>query len=203
VHSDPSGEFVDEGGDTFEGPPNPDPKGHEYVDQNTFALGQMRNDPESSAGANGYLETGKLDSDALTDVIFDTTLGLGASGAASAAGKAINNFLWSPSLPKVFWSGSTTCKDAAKELATSIGGKTLEMTPIGKAMDIMGNVPILKDIVRPLWSDMSSKFATNTYGPATVVQSMSAGVRTSSIWAKSEFPTLINQGNQITFKLIP
>lgn len=200
---DPTGLYVDEAGNTFQGPANPDPAAREYVDMSAFNASQNIQAPfEGFSGINGYKATGALGHDLATDIVFD-----GVVGGVSAAGRVGANALGQRALfgsaeNRVFWSGGDAAKQAAANLAKSNGGKTLEMTVPGKVLDKIttkSNFPIL----RPAWEAASKSFAKGAKGPVDAVQSASRGVRLESVWRQIEYPVLQRQGNEIFYHLAP
>ena len=100
---------------------------------------------------------------------------------------------------RAFWSGPGARK-AAEEYARSTGGKTLEMTLTGKALDKITTRGNFK-YVKPLWNVASKNFARGAKGPVDVFHSRE-GVRLKSVWAQSEFPILKNQGNDINYHIV-
>lgn len=81
---DPTGLFVDEVGNTFQGPANPDPAAKEYVNMNAFQQSQGIQAPfEGFAGSNGYKASGALGNDLVTDTVFDAVISLGVGSGLS------------------------------------------------------------------------------------------------------------------------
>ena len=103
---------------------------------------------------------------------------------------------------RVFWSGGSQTRAAAEAYAKTTGGQTLEMTTVGKILDAITTdktYPYLK----PLWNKASQNFAQGANGAVDVFQSSSRGVRLDSVWRNYEYPQLINQGNTISYHIIP
>jgi len=97
---------------------------------------------------------------------------------------------------RVFWSGRGS-REAAEVFAKSNGGRTLEMTRLGGALDRVttpGNFKYMK----PLWNFASSRFANGAKGPVNVIHS-SKGVRIESVWATREYKILKQNGNEIRY----
>jgi hypothetical protein len=99
---------------------------------------------------------------------------------------------------RVFWSGSGA-REAAESFAKKTGGKSLEMTLIGKALDKI-TTPSNFKYIKPLWNAASKNFAKGAKGPVDVFHS-SKGVRLESVWAKKEFPIIKKQGNDINYHI--
>lgn len=91
-----------------------------------------------------------------------------AAGAGTAAGAAAPS-LWSAGLnggdSSVFWSGY---QYGARDIAESLGGTTLESTPIGSALDYLSNTVGVPNL-GPVWNAASATFAGNAYGTARAV----------------------------------
>lgn len=91
-----------------------------------------------------------------------------AAGAGAATGVAAPT-LWSAGLnggdSSVFWSGYA---QGARDVAESLGGTTLESTPIGSALDYLSNTAGVPGL-GPVWSAASATFAGNATGTATAV----------------------------------
>lgn len=118
-----------------------------------------------------------------------------AAGAGTAAGTAAPS-LWSAGLnggdSSVFWSGYA---QGARDVAESLGGTTLESTPIGSALDYLSNTVGVPGL-GPVWSAASATFAGNATGTATAVV-YSEGVT----WSTIELPILTANEIPILFIL--
>ncbi len=91
--------------------------------------------------------------------------------------------------------------DAAAEYSRSIGGVTLEMTPLGKSLTAMTNefgFPEMKEF----WKQASEQFAREAQGPVHAFHSMD-GVRLQSIWTRVEYPVLKTRGVDIEYHTSP
>jgi RHS repeat-associated protein len=103
-----------------------------------------------------------------------------APGAASAATTAST---------RVFWSGGrAVAGEAAAAYAESIGGKTLEMTLIGKGLG-WATEKFGYEAVRPAWDVASRLFAASATEEVVLVQGPI--LATGSTWARIEYPTLM------------
>ena len=97
----------------------------------------------------------------------------------------------------IFWSGSELSKNAAEYLAGNTGGITLEMTKLGQ---YLSNLP---DLSREVWSIASANFANQVHAGSTIfVVHNSVGVHIDSIWAKIEFPILIQKIIDMIYVLV-
>ena len=120
-------------------------------------------------------------------------MGFGAGNAVLWAKRLI------PPLRRVFWSGSAGAREAAENFAKSIGGRTLEMTLLGRFFDKLGkNLP--RSVTKPIWTGLSKRFARSAEGPVDVFHSR-LGVRIESVWAKHEYIILRDQGNPISYHI--
>ncbi len=96
------------------------------------------------------------------------------------------------SAPRVFWAGGDLAQGAAQQLATRVGGVTMDMTAQGRAVaQQTGNLPW--EQARPLWLNSSLDFASGAKGPAYVVHN-SQGLSTSAIW-RDEYKALMSNPN--------
>lgn len=98
-------------------------------------------------------------------------------------------------MSQVFWSGGDVSKDAARQVANSIGGKTLEMTRLGMFLE-QSNAPYAA------WKAASSNFANVASNLSSTIYSIQnvSGVGLQSIWATIEYPLL--QGREIYMVLL-
>jgi len=93
----------------------------------------------------------------------------------------------------VFWSGGEAAKTAATEWASANGGATIGMTEAGQSVEAATQGMEWSE-ARPLWEAASRDFASNASGEVKVFQSAS-GVNITSIWAQTEYPTLLANPN--------
>ena len=122
---------------------------------------------------------------------FATTVG----GAGLAAGMKMISDNVSQAFcgaPQVFWSGQDLAKNAARQIANDIGGKTLEMTKLGSTLEQSG----ASDAV---WRAASSNFANVANNSSSAIYSVqnAAGIRIQSIWSTVEYPML--NGREIIY----
>lgn len=96
---------------------------------------------------------------------------------------------------QVFWSGGNVVKNAAKQIANSVGGKTLEMTRVGVYLE-KTNAPY------SAWQAASANFANVAVNASSSIYSIqnAAGIRLQSIWATVEYPVL--QGKEIIYGIV-
>ena len=97
---------------------------------------------------------------------------------------------------RVFWSGGLPAKNTAADLATRIGGETIEMTPGGSKLDrIYGSLKSQSDkaTVAPIWKELSFEFAQGARNPAVSVIRPSA-TGPGSVWSMIEEPALRSNG---------
>jgi hypothetical protein len=205
TYTDPTGLYADDRGNLYAGPANPNPAAREYIDRSAWQ--QSQGLPQGFlglAGINGYKASGAIGKDFVTDVAFDTiaTFGVGAvaSGTKSLAGAVVNH-AFGGQAPRVFWSGGELAKNGAESLARSMGGKTLEMTPVGKALESVTN-PSTFPYLKPLWEAASAQFARGATCEVNAVQAAS-GVRLQSVWTTVEYPILKEKGASIIFHTVP
>jgi hypothetical protein len=102
---------------------------------------------------------------------------------------------------RVFWSGGNVAKTSATDFAATNGMKTLEMTPVGKIMEIASPY-IPNSISAPIWNKLSTNFAKGATGEANVFL-RAAGPRPTSIWITLEKPILEQKGVKIATRIIP
>ena len=96
------------------------------------------------------------------------------------------------SVSQVFWSGGDVAKNAAKQVASDVGGKTLEMTRLGTYLEQI-------DAPYSAWQAASSNFANVASNSSSAIYSIqnAAGVGLQSTWATIEYPLL--QGRDIIY----
>ncbi|PTN12731.1 RHS repeat-associated core domain-containing protein [Nitrosomonas aestuarii] len=130
-------------------------------------------------------------------VAFFAVTGAIPSGATGLLGGKILSVFFSNK--RVFWSGPGS-REAAEFFAKANGGKTLEMTLMGKVLDKIttpGNFSYMK----LFWNVASKNFARSAKGSVDVFHS-SKGVRLESVWATKEFPIIKKKGNNINFHIV-
>ena len=93
----------------------------------------------------------------------------------------------------VFWSGGQAAKTAATEWASANGGRTIGMTKAGQNLATSTKNMDWSE-AKPQWAAASQEFAAQASGRAVVFQS-SSGVSVTSIWAETEYPTLVANPN--------
>lgn len=96
------------------------------------------------------------------------------------------------SVSQVFWSGGDVAKNAAKQVANDVGGKTLDMTRLGTYLEQI-------DAPYSVWQAASSNFANVASNSSSAIYSIqnAAGVGLQSTWATIEYPLL--QGRDIIY----
>jgi len=99
--------------------------------------------------------------------------------------------------PTVFWTGGKQVMAAAQEFAVRVGGETMEMTAMGKAMvDAMKT--LTWEEAEPIWEDLSYELASKAEGPAYLVLPDDISlIRNESIMQMVEGPAL-NANSKIT-----
>jgi RHS repeat-associated protein len=147
------------------------------------------------------------------EVLFGPALDAALSGAPAIIGGsqlAANSL----NTGRVFWSGGPKAMTEAATLARLSGTTTLEMTIRGGAVSMLDKgvrlIPegllrtvtgkTARDIMSPIWESTSRSFASGARGSATAVI---GEVRATSIWSTIEYPTLINNGVSIFYKVLP
>jgi hypothetical protein len=90
----------------------------------------------------------------------------------------------------VFWSGY---QQGARGIAESLGGTTLESTPIGSALDFASNTLGIPGLT-PVWNAASATFALNASGTANAVI-----LAEGTTWTSIELPILSGRGIPIVF----
>ena len=126
---------------------------------------------------------------AVASVVGSSGFSAGVKMLADNASQAYSN------VSQVFWSGGDVAKNAAKQVANEIGGKTLEMTRVGA---------YLEQISAPYsaWQAASSNFANVASNSSSAIYSIqnASGVGIQSIWATIEYPLL--QGKEIIYGVV-
>ena len=105
-----------------------------------------------------------------------------AAGARMLADNATQAFSCSA---QVFWSGGDIAKGAAKQVANSFGGNTLEMTSLGRYLEQV-------EASYSAWQAASANFANVAKSAGSTIYSIqnAEGVGLQSIWATVEYPLL-------------
>jgi len=104
-------------------------------------------------------------------------------------------FLAAETTPRVFWSGGDAARDAAAAWAQANGATTLEMTQAGQQLTQTTKGLDWLTQARPMWVDASQSFAEGAAGDVHAFQSGTRGVSLQSIWAETEYPTLMQNNN--------
>jgi len=120
-------------------------------------------------------------------------LGGGSAGIVAGAKMLADNTSQAcSSVSQVFWSGGDVAKNAAKQVANDVGGKTLEMTRLGTYLEQI-------DAPYSVWQAASSNFANVASNSSSAICSIqnAAGVSLQSTWATIEYPLL--QGRDIIY----
>ena len=126
---------------------------------------------------------------AVASIVGSTNIAGGLKMVADNISQAVNK------APQVFWSGGDIAKNAGKQVASNIGGKTLEMTRTGAYLEQI-NAPY------SAWQAASSNFANvanNTSNAIFSIQNAS-GIKLQSIWASIEYNLL--QSSSITYGVV-
>ena len=108
---------------------------------------------------------------------------VGGAGLAAGARMISDNFSEAIShAPQVFWSGGEVAKTTARDYASLIGGKTLEMTRLGTYLETL-------TVSRQVWQAASANFANVASNACSSIYSIqsSAGVKIQSTWATIEY----------------
>ena len=126
--------------------------------------------------------------------LFKGLLVLGVSPlggeSAPAASRLANIAAFGSTEGRFFWSGfSKGAMDDSANLARSLGGKTLEMTPLGKMMTLTPRGFQTSKLGMELWDLLSANFANGATGTAHVVL-RGAG----RVWSTIEEPILNRNG---------
>jgi hypothetical protein len=94
---------------------------------------------------------------------------------------------------RVFWIGGDLAKNAATDWAMTTGGETIGMTAEGRAVDAL-TTGMSWSKARPLSVAASERFAAGASGDVHVFQN-AAGISVRSIWAETEYRTLVRNPN--------
>jgi hypothetical protein len=116
--------------------------------------------------------------------------------AATAGGAAVGGpHLWSAGLnggdQSIFWSGY---QQGAREIAESLGGTTLEQTPIGGALDYLSNTVGVPGL-GPVFDAASATFAANATSATAVI------LAPGPTWIGIELPILLENGTPLLLLL--
>ena len=118
---------------------------------------------------------------------------VGGAGIVAGAKMLLDNASQAcSSASQVFWSGGDVAKEAAKQVANDIGGKTLEMTRLGTYLE-------QTDASYSVWQAASENFANVASNSSEAIYSIQnvTGVSLQSTWATIEYPLL--QGKDIIY----
>ena len=135
-------------------------------------------------------------------MVVDVVAGVAGEQAIAAIGGKLAGLWAGRGANRVFWSGGKDAMAAARNYAEITGGKTLEMTFSGKALDVL-TTPKTYPLLKPFWEKASFNFAKGAEGSVDVFHSSSKGVRLDSIWSKVEYPQLKLNDIHIDFHLAP
>ena len=126
---------------------------------------------------------------AVASVTVSAGLAAGGRMLVDNASQAFSN------VPRVFWSGGDIAKNAAKQVANSVEGKTLEMTSVGAYLEKI-------DAPYSVWQAASSNFANVANNSSSAIYSIqnAAGIGIQSIWATIEYRLL--QGRDIIYGVV-
>ncbi len=126
---------------------------------------------------------------AVVSVVGSAGFSAGVKMLADNASQACSN------VSQVFWSGGDVAKNAAKQVANEIGGKTLEMTRVGSYLEQI-------NAQYSAWQAASSNFANVASNSSSAIYSIqnASGVGIQSIWATIEYPLL--QGKDIIYGVV-
>jgi RHS repeat-associated protein len=153
-----------------------DPQDEMYQEHLRRAYGEI-----SAIGRSSLAEAWHLVGEDFVDAALGGSLVTSAARATGAAGAETT----------VFWSGGDKAKAAAAEWAAANGGKTVEMTNVGKALE-SANLPWEK--AKPLWDAASADFARNS---SQVVHAFLRDPSVIGIWSRIELPELMRRGVQV------
>ena len=126
---------------------------------------------------------------AVVSVVGSAGVSAGVKMLADNVSQACSN------VSQVFWSGGDLAKNAAKQVASDIGGKTLEMTRVGAYLEQI-------DAPYSAWQAASSNFANVASNSSSAIYSIqnASGVGVQSIWATIEYQLL--QGEEIIYGVV-
>ena len=136
--------------------------------------------------AAGALLAGSVAASTASVVTGANALGATIAGGGLTAGGLMLADNFSQSIhhaPQVFWSGGDVAKNAAKQIAQSINGITLEMTKLGQHLE-------QTNASWEMWKAASQNYANVASNAASAVHAVhnAAGVKLQSIWATIEYP---------------
>jgi len=126
--------------------------------------------------------------------------GTAASDATSGAAPTVTQAAKGSAPTSAFWSGGPVARRAAEKWATSNNAVTLEMTARGQQVEQATAGMEWRDAA-PIWDTVSEAYAQGTSGTAHVFQN-AEGVKLGSVWARIEYPTLIQNGNPIIYHVV-
>jgi RHS repeat-associated protein len=87
---------------------------------------------------------------------------------------------------KVFWAGGEAAKVRATEAAIGSGAKTIGMTPVGRALEGLGDLGVPWSRTQPLWKSASAEFASRASGDVTAFINVSKANMIDSIYYSTE-----------------
>ena len=121
--------------------------------------------------------------------------------ATSKALGGLANFVgFGKGVGRAFWSGGDIAKNAAIDYATANGGRSLEMTWVGRGLEY-ATEKTSYNTMKPFWDYASYSFGRGTEGTANVFINQ-ARYRSGSIWNTVERPLLQSRGININAHLI-
>ncbi|MDQ3803542.1 MAG: RHS repeat-associated core domain-containing protein, partial [Acidobacteriota bacterium] len=118
--------------------------------------------------------------------------GLAGATASSAASRV---FSTEPG-QAVFHTGGVFARESAEAFALANGGKTLTMTPGGRALSSLDSIMpewLAGRISDPFWGASSRMFARGASGPVNVFRGEATGA--GSQWLRNEVPNLLRNPN--------
>jgi RHS repeat-associated protein len=132
----------------------------------------------------------------ITNNFYAAILGwMSVGGVASTASRTLGVEVFAPAATgRVFWSGGSIAEKAAEAYAKQNGGSTLGMTQAGQGLTAATNGMDYTTQALPLWENASKEFAQSASGEVHVFQ-RALGVDCQSVWARVEYPTLLNNPN--------
>lgn len=121
--------------------------------------------------------------------------------AASKVLEGVANFIgFGKGAGRVFRSGGDVAKNAAADYAVTNGGRTLEMTWVGRGLEY-ATEKTSYNTMKPFWDYASYSFGRGTQGTANEFINQ-ARYRSGSIWDTVERPLLQSRGININAHLI-
>ena len=121
---------------------------------------------------------------------------VGSAGFAAGAKMVTYNITQAfGNTPQVFWSGGNVAKDAAKQIANTVGGRTLETTQLGMYLEQI-------NASYSAWKAASLNFANVATNASSSIYSIqnAAGVGLQSTWAQVEYTIL--KGKDIIYGVV-